>query len=251
LNASVEVVQVPTFGIIAEGITDHPVIENIITGYFEGQGNEIIVNPVEPPSAFAPGGWGNVFESLKRKDHEGALQWNNYLVIQIDTDHQEDPGFDVPRREGGKELTVDQRIERVIEKLKSYIDPAFYEANKDRIIFAISVDEIECWLLPLLYSDKRAAKTTGCLDAADRGVRKRNMPGLAAGEKKFPAAYDFASRGYLKRKTLMKRRDANPSLGFFVQQLDELQKRIGANRPEPVPGPDPHPDGPTDKPTTG
>jgi hypothetical protein len=156
-------------------------------------------------------------------------------VIQIDTDHQEDPGFDVPRREGGKELTVAERIERVIAKLKSYIDPGFYEANKDRIIFAITVDEIECWLLPLLYNDKKAAKTTGCVDAANRALHKRDEPGLSAGGRKFREAYKLASRGYLKRKTLMKLRDANPSLAFFVQQLEDLQRRIDADNPEPSP----------------
>ena len=61
-----------------------------------------------------------------RKDYEGALQYNDYLVIHIDTDVQEEPGFDVPRREGGKELSVSERVDRVIARLKQNIDAGFY-----------------------------------------------------------------------------------------------------------------------------
>jgi hypothetical protein len=94
------------FGIIAEGPTDQTVIENILLGYFEDQENEVFVQYVQPPRPLTetPAGWGHVFKSLERKDYEGALQFNDYLVIQIDTDVQEEPGFDVPRRVGASEL---------------------------------------------------------------------------------------------------------------------------------------------------
>ena len=160
-----------TFGIIAEGPTDQTVIENILLGYFEHQDDKPTINHVQPPRPLTetPAGWGHVFESLKQKHHEEALQFNDYLVIHIDTDVQEEPGFDVPRRDGGKELSVSDRVDRVIARLKQHMDGGFYQANAHRILFAIAVDTIECWLLPLLYGDKKAAKTTGCLESANRG----------------------------------------------------------------------------------
>ena len=93
------------FGVIAEGPTDQTVIENILLGYFEEQEDEPDIRYIQPPRPLTetPAGWGLVFKSLERKDHEGALQYNDYLVIHIDTDVQEETGFDVPRRDGGKD----------------------------------------------------------------------------------------------------------------------------------------------------
>jgi hypothetical protein len=219
------------FGIIAEGPTDQTVIENILLGYFEDQEDEPAINPIQPPRPLldTPAGWGLVFKSLERKDYEGALQFNDYLVIHIDTDVQEEAGFDVPRREGGKELAVSDRVDRVIIRLKQDIDNDFELANAHRILFAIAVDTIECWLLPLLCDVKKAAKTTGCLESANRALRKADRNGLSAREKKFIEAYEEASSNYRKRKTLLECRDRNPSLELFIMQLDALQKSLGAN----------------------
>lgn len=68
------------FGVIAEGPTDQTVIENILLGYFEDYEDEPDVRYIQPPRPLTekPGGWGHVFRSLERKDHEGALQYNAY-----------------------------------------------------------------------------------------------------------------------------------------------------------------------------
>jgi len=168
---------------------------------------------------------------LQRKDYEGALQFNDFLVIHIDTDVQEEPGFDVPRQEGGKELSDSERIARVIVRLKREIDAGFFQANENRILFAIAVETIECWLLPLLYDDKKkAAKTVGCLESANRALRKANMNALSAGkEKKFIRSYEAASSKYQKRRALIECRDRNPSLESFIQQLDKLQNDLASN----------------------
>jgi hypothetical protein len=232
-----------TFGVIAEGLTDQLVIRNILLGFFQDE--EPVINPVQPLPATSdlpdpPGGWTRVFRSLKQGDPQKALQFNDYLVIQIDTDKQEELGFDVPRREGKSELSIPDQIARVTDRLRKDIDAAFYSAYRERILFAVAVDTIECWLLPLLYNDKKAEKTKGCLKAANAAIRKSDRKeGLSAGDtKKFPDAYDLASRGYRKRKQLMEHSDRNPSLELFIQQLDALQSRLTANQPVPLQGHD-------------
>jgi hypothetical protein len=220
------------FGIIAEGPTDQIVIENILVGYF-GEDEEPFIHYVQPtrPLGEKPGGWGNVFESLKRRDYE-TLQFDDYLVIHIDTDVQEEPGYDVPRREGGKELSLPERVGRVIARLIKDIDAAFYQANAHRILFAIAVDSIECWLLPLLHDDKKnAAKITGCFKAANRALGKANKKTLASTGKDGLLAYDNASSGYQKRKTLIGLHTKNPSLELFVKQLNDLQSRLTVTPP--------------------
>ena len=209
------------FGVIAEGPTDQTVIENILLGFFEDQEEEPAIQYIQPPRPLTgtPAGWGHVFKSLERRDYEGALQYNDYLVIHIDTDVQEEPGFDVPRRENGKNLSVPDRVDRVIARLKQDIDRGFFQANAHRILFAIAVDSIECWLLPLLHRNKKAAKTTGCLESASQALRKADRDALSAGETKFTRAYDKASSGYQKRKTLIELHGKNPSLELFIKQL--------------------------------
>lgn len=228
------------FAIIAEGPTDQTVIENILLGYFEAEEDEPVIQYIQPPRPLteAPAGWGHVFQSLRRKDYDGALQYNDYLVIHIDTDVQEEPGFGVPRREGGRELSISDRVDRVIARLKQDIDADFYRANADRILFAIAVDTIECWLLPLLYPGNRVAKITGCLESANRALRKADQDGLSAGQSKFIRAYDTASSGYRKRKTLIQHHRRNPSLELFVKQLEALQTRLTASDPTPSQGHD-------------
>jgi hypothetical protein len=218
------------FGIIAEGPADQTVIENILLGYFQHQEEEPAINPIQPPRPLTetPAGWGHVFKSLERKDYEGALQYNDYLVIHIDTDVQEDPGFDVPRRSDGKPLTVSERVDRVIFRLRQDIDEVFYQTNANRFLFAIAVETIECWLLPLLYGDNKAAKTTGCLESANQALRKSDRNALSSGERKFIRAFEEASSGYRKRKTLIELHDKNPSLELFIKQLDSLHGHLAA-----------------------
>jgi hypothetical protein len=221
------------FGVIAEGPTDQTVIENILLGFFEDQEDEPAIQYIQPPRPLTetPAGWGHVFKSLERKDYEGALQYNDYLVIHIDTDVQEEPGFDVPRREKGKNLSVPDRVDRVIARLKKNIDTGFFLANAHRILFAIAVDTIECWLLPLLHRDRKAAKTSGCLESANQALRKADRDALSAGDNKFIRAYEKASSDYRKRRTLIALHDKNPSLELFIRQLQTLQSMLTTNDP--------------------
>lgn len=226
------------FGVIAEGPTDQTVIENILLGYFEDQAEEPAVQPIQPPPhpSDTPGGWVQVFRSLQRRDYEGALQYNDYLIIHIDTDVQEEPGFGVPRMETGRPLSTEVCAERVIERLQDEIDPAFFRDHAHRILFAIAVDTIECWLLPLVFrgdqgAAKKAAKTTGCLEAANRALRQADRNALAAGERKFIRAYEEVSRGYTKRKALLQLRQKNRSLELFIKRLDALRDTLPAGHP--------------------
>ena len=213
------------FGVIAEGVCDQAVLEKILLGYFQGEADEPIINPIQPPPAPpggppSHGGWTLVFKSIAIGDPQQALQFNDYLIIQIDADVQEDKGFNVPKRENGNQLAVAERIARIRQKLEGGMDEVFLQSNAHRILFAIAVDAIECWLLPLLYTDSKAGKTVGCLPAANSALRKGDQKGLSAGDDKFLHAYEELSSRYLKRKDLLGRGLKNPSLKIFVEQLD-------------------------------
>ena len=230
-----------SFGIVAEGFTDQIVIDNLITGFFGDVDEEPTVNYVQPlldatgaRGAPEPGGWGMVLKFLELGEHRRALQFNDYLVLHVDTDVSEQKGFDVPHREEGRELSVIELVTRVSEKLTGIIGAEFCAAHGDRLIFAVAVHGIECWLLPLLYQDNHARKITGCLNAANEARKKGGKTPLYTVVRKHvskdPRSYQDVSRAYTKRKRLMALCDKNPSLALFVRQLD---RTITAAAPAP------------------
>jgi hypothetical protein len=222
---------VPSFAIIAEGVTDQAVLENVVLGFFGDEDDEPVVRHVQPPREVtpkgvpAPGGWTLVLRSLRQGDHRKALQLNDYVIVHIDTDVCEEPGYGVSRRAAdGRALGPEELVEQVRRRLLTEMGAAFYDEHGARIIFAIAVDAIECWLLPLLYDGEPAkkAKVTGCLDAADWKLRRQKRPPLSTADSKSLPSYEAASRPYLKRRTLMDHRGENVSLDLFVRNLEAL-----------------------------
>ena len=209
-------------GIIAEGNTDQQVLENILLGYFEDREDEPVIRYIQPmPDAF--GGWHMVFEYFKQGTYKKDLSVNDYLVVQLDTDVSESQGYEVSKRGGDRELSPEELVTRVIKRLKEHIEEGVLQEHGHKFIFAISVDEIECWLLPLLHQDKKAAKTTGCLNTANHALKLKNERPLSnTKEEKNPRAYQELSRSYSKKKELLKRHHKNPSLKLFIESLDRL-----------------------------
>ncbi len=214
------------FAGITEGLTDQIVIENILVGYFKNP--DIDVNWLQPlrdetdkNRSKGHGGWHQVFEYCESDNFKEAFQYNEYIIIQIDTDVSEEVGYDIPKLADGREFSPEQLIRRVGEKFKGLIGEDFYEQYGGRIIFAISVHSIECWLLPLYYTDNRKSKVKNCLDTLNQ--RLQSVEGFRINPaNKNIGYYNNVSGKYGKHKILMASRKENPSLKIFVE---ELQKR--------------------------
>lgn len=213
-----------TFGLIAEGITDQIVIDNILAGYFNNQ--DIDVNFIQPlrdetdeNKAENYGGWSQVIEYCQSAKFRKAFQLNKYIIIQIDTDVSQDWNrpYTVSHRDENGTLTPEKLIEKVIEMFVGLIGEDFYGQYQDRIIFAISVHSIECWLLPLYYSKDKKAKITGCLEALNREVAKKENFTIDA---KKPKYYRKISRQYIKHKKLMQHYESDPSLKRFIEFIE-------------------------------
>ena len=195
-----------SFGIIAEGETDHPVISNILRGKFP----DAEVRQVQPEPG-QPGGWTLVFDALRQGKHRAALQFNDYLVIQVDTDVCDDIGFDVTKNQS----TLASLIVAVRFRLIAAMGPGF-DAYAHRVFFAVAVDSTECWLLPLLHTRKpKSPKITGCEGTVNRLLRKANREPL----NKDPARYRDESAPYRKSKILQSKGRQDPSLAAFLDSL--------------------------------
>jgi hypothetical protein len=215
-----------SFGLVAEGSSDHSVLKNILIGLF---GKDIFEEITELQPDFGAsndeltkefGGWYNVFQYCRSQDFEKSFDDIQYVVIQIDTDVSEHTHYDIKQTdESGKKLIPEVLVGKVREKLEKIMvnefGQNFLEKYQDRILFAISVDEIECWLLPLYYTDNTKSKTNNCdfkLHEKEGRFEKKSND------------YDKISREYRKNKTLMKCYSGNPSLKIFVESV--LAKNI-------------------------
>lgn len=223
------------FAIVAEGLTDQIVLRHILLGFFAGWEEEPTINFVQPlydttashgnPS---PGGFDQVIKYFETGRFREALQFNRYLVVHLDTDVSEQ--YAVSWRQDGRERTPEELVDAVAERLRGLIGEEICQAHGERFLFAVAVHSMECWLLPLCIdaSQKaKQAKIAGCLEAANHALRLTSRPPLSMGEgrseHKDERAYAALARSYLKRKVLLQHRDANPSLGVFLRNLEDRQ----------------------------
>lgn len=214
-------------GILSEGPTDQAVIKRVLLGFFEGEADELQLNSSFPPEATAiggpvEGGWTVLKQQLLEGHHRMALQFNHYLVIHIDTDVCEEAGYDVSRRDPmtGAHRDPDVLRRAAVERLKEWLGDDFCKVHGDQVLFAVAVDSIECWLLPLLEGKPtKQGKTTGCERAANHALKLAGRDSLGFGKL---GRYREEAKPYAKRKTLMAKGPLNPSLRAF---LDELTAR--------------------------
>lgn len=221
-----------TIGILSEGPTDHGVIKQVLLGFFEKDADDLYLNSSFPPET-APfgepveGGWTVLKRRLLEGYHRLALQDDDYLVVHIDTDVCEEVGYDVPRHDPGSGALREPEALRyaAIERLKHWLGDDFCEAHGDQVLFAIAVDSIECWLLPLLEGKPaKQRKTVGCLAAANEALKRAGRKRLDADDT--VRRYTVEAIPYSKRKTLMAKGPLNPSLRAFLDELTERKIEI-------------------------
>jgi len=217
------------FGLITEGHTDQIVIKSILAGYFNR--SDLVIRPLQPEidKDKNPGGWTLVFDYCKSKKFRESFQSNEYIIIQIDTDvlvDSENSNYNVPSRdENGNKFTIQQLIEKVIEKFRDVIGKEFYDKYQQRIVFSISVDSIECWFLPLYYTDNRKSKSQNCLDTLNQELSRRENFTIDKNAKN-PDSYRKISKQYGKRKILMQHYQDNPSLKTFIEEIQSRNIQI-------------------------
>jgi hypothetical protein len=206
------------FGLACEGITDQIVIENILCGFYKDY-----KDLDEEIQAFQPaydettkkqkegefGGWGNLLNYLSETRFRDDVLNSQYTIIQVDTDICDLVNFNVPKDTS----CITTFIENIKEKLILSIDKneTFYEANQSKIIFAISVHSLECWLLPI-YKDVKKEKITSCFEALKRECKSIKV------EKNYET-YDKLSKSFLKNKELLKISSKNSSFQIFINNL--------------------------------
>ena len=146
-----------TIGLICEGVSEINIMTRIISKYFN---EETDVNPIEPETILengrriqkdgSYGGWQQVLRHCNDETITNILDFNDYLVIQIDSDTSGQVGYDVnPLNDDGKHKEDSMLYNDIKERLHKNISKEVLEKYAGRILYAICINEIECWLLPL------------------------------------------------------------------------------------------------------
>jgi len=206
------------FALACEGVTDQIVIENILCGFYtEYDDLDEEIQPLQPPYDATTkkqqkdefGGWEMLLKYLSEKRFRDDVLNSEYLIIQIDTDISEHVNFGVSQQN----LSTEELINKVIERLIAQIDnkQEFYQEHKDKLIFAISVHSLECWILPI-YKNFTNEKISGCFEALQRESKKIKVS-------KDYKTYDKLSQDFLKNKKLMKLVSKNSSFEIFIDSL--------------------------------
>lgn len=216
----------PSFALVTEGLTDQIIIANILFGFFNDP--DININPLQPlrdetdrNRAASPGNWYKVLEYCSSENFRGAFQFNDYVVVQIDTDVAADYGVS-EKDEEGNGFSAQDMVTRVKAVLIARIGQEFYGKYASHILFAISVQSVECWLLPLFFSDKKKqSKTINCLNTLNQALKSKRSFSIDPSNKK-PQYYEDISNEYTKHKRLMALYGSNPSLEVFVNELQKI-----------------------------
>ncbi len=213
------------FACVAEGATDLAVLEAILSGYFgDADGDFIQVEPLSPlldasNKQQEGGGWTKVFHYCQSQPFQTAFQAHDFIVIQIDTDCAHEWHFNERKLRldftPTKEMTVLEVMEIARTKFEILFKAAFGDEflteNQSKIIYAISVSELECWLLPanekLLKLKTDKSKIKKCYDALGN-------------PEKMHVNYTRLSESYYQQQKLHKFAKENESLAGFIDELD-------------------------------
>jgi len=221
---------VKTFGIISEGPTDQIIIENILVGYFNDYDLPARIKYLQPLNDATDddirkyGGWKNVFEYCQSDYLIDAFEQNDYIVIQIDTDCCEEKHYDISRRdESGDILSAEQLIKKVVEKFELVFTTSHqekYQRFKDRLLFAICVEETECWLLPLYHDSKIKESTNNCIHKLNPVLTEKFGKYIDKNNKSAALPYyGKFSKGFIKRKMIDAIYHDNISLTVFLDGI--------------------------------
>jgi hypothetical protein len=216
-------------GIISEGITDQIVIENILIGLLRD--DDLSIDPLQPSRdatdedlATSAGNWDKVFEYCESSRFRYAVLNTDFVIVQIDADIFKTKEISEKYRlHFATDISVEDCVLQIQNMLIELIGRDFYTSYSSKIIFAISIDSIECWLLPIYFQNKpqQASKTINCLNTLNQALSKQENYVI---DKKKPQYYRKASKPYLKHKDFERLYPMNPSLKIFVESV--LAKNI-------------------------
>lgn len=219
------------FALISEGPSEHRIIKHIVAKFFKDEDPEI--NPIQPrlingkQDQTTPGGWNEVLKYCEGDELQDIMVENDYLVIQIDTDQSQTAPFNISHSntDNTQKIGIDLYSD-VIEKMKSLIKQEIKDTYPDQIIFAICIHTIECWLIPIYYTNIHKTKTLNCLSTLNDALRKKDIHIITPENKNEPngiKAYDAVLKNWKKKQDISKSAQHNIGFKKFIESLGTIE----------------------------
>lgn len=211
-------------GIVSEGASDFFVLKHIVERYLKEY--DVYTIPLKPKLTRKGkqegfGTWQGVFSYISGRDKdqlivEAVKEGCRFVVIQIDTDVCEEYGV-------AKNLEQFSDIwEQVKNKLRESVHPDF---PQELLLFAICIQELECWLIPFVSSDnKDCSNVDRCLNIVNKQIRTRGV--IDKDNKNSDAAqrlYRFILEQKRKPKEIAACAEFNYGFKMFIEQLEKIK----------------------------
>lgn len=178
-------------GIISEGISEYHIIKHIVERYL-GEDNYSL-NQIQPKIKKQGqqekqddfGGWLEVLNYCTEEKFDEILLFNDYIIIQIDTDTCELTNYDVKKLKSDGSAKTDKELYKdICERIKKGISETKRLLYNNKLIFAICFNETECWLLPIYYTDNTKCNTTNCIFKLNQKITTQKLRPIPEKEKK-------------------------------------------------------------------
>ena len=214
------------FGLACEGITDQVVIRSVLVGHFEDE--ELYEETTFLQPAFDEttrkqdgfGGWTLLLKYLREEKFRDDVYNFDYLIVQVDTDISNEAGLDVPHFDlEGKAKSPEQLVQDVVARLIVEINQGqagFYERHTQKVIFALAVNSVECWLLAHYEKGKKALKIVNCIGSLEQTLHKKI--------EKTHDNYEKISAPLQIKANLNKARKNNHSLHLFLENIETIKR---------------------------
>lgn len=211
-----------------EGKSEHWIIKHLVENYFKD--TEIFFRQVQPQifddTQESIGGWFEVLKFCERTDDfKAALSETDYLIIQIDTDESQNLNFGVSHtKQGNIVKTHEELYADVIEKIKEIINSEVFIQYSNKIIFAVCIHTIECWLLPIYFTNNHKNNTRNCLTTLNSELRKRDLDAVPSKKQKDKRkiVYETILRNWKKKKDITKSASHNVGFSKFIESLNTI-----------------------------
>ena len=131
--------------------------------------------------------------------------------------------------EGHRKVADDILYERVQNRLLKDLSVDVQTKYANRILFAICINETECWLLPLYYENdaKKRCATTNCIYILNQRLLTEGI-GIPDKAKNTPEAIQVYNKVLknLKKKDIPRIAQYNYGFLKFVEQMDVVRNIV-------------------------
>lgn len=161
----------------------------------------------------------------KTDEFRGAFGFADFVIVHLDADWLQTENarrdWDVPPQL--HTWPPEKVVAFTRDRLITTMGGDFYSTRAHQIIFAIAVDEIECWFLGIYFGNekKKAAKTTGCTDLLNTVLPQRENFFI---KEKPVENYRKMCKHFKKKADLEKHSQFNASFRLF---LEEVRDKLG------------------------